>query len=322
MKENTLHILENFANQCREASKMGLGLKISQNINCLAILGMGGSSLPGEILKSLDLPFPVTIVRDYNLPNYINSSSQAFAVSYSGNTEETLSAYKEALSRNAKIIGISSGGKLEEFCKNDNVSHIKVPTGIQPRNAVGYQTIPILNILYNSGLYPDFKEDMEEVFAILEKDCKSQAKDVAKKLVNKIPIIYSSSRLSAAARIWKISFNENSKIAAFCNELPEINHNEIVGFTQPKGEFHVIMLADENDHPRIKARIEVTKKLLEEKSLPVTVIEFNGKHNMTKVFEALYLGKWVSYFLALEYNVDPEEVKMVEDLKKELDHLS
>jgi len=324
-KENTLRVLENFPNQCREANKLGLDLKIPQNINCLAFLGMGGSSLPGEVIRScLDLPFPLLIVRDYNLPMCINSSSQAFAVSYSGNTEETISAYKEAMSRNASIIGISSGGKLEELCNADGGAHIKVPSGIQPRDAVGYQTIPILNILYSSGLYPSFKEELEEVFRSLEKDYKIEAKEIAKKLVGKATIIYSSGKLSSAARIWKISFNENCKIPAFYNEFPELNHNEIIGYTQ-KGEFHVIMLADENDHSRVKARIEITKNLLEEKGMPVTVVKFAGKSKLAKIFEALYLGKWVSYFLALEYGVDPEKVEMVEDLKKELDksdHLS
>ncbi|MBI4162612.1 MAG: hypothetical protein HY513_02925, partial [Candidatus Aenigmarchaeota archaeon] len=197
-KENTLRVMDNFANQCREACKLGLDLKIDQNTSCLAVLGMGGSSLPGEIIKNcVDLPFPLTIVRDYELPNYINNSSQVFVISYSGNTEETLSAYKEALRRGAKIIGISSGGKLEEFCKNDNVPHIKVPSGIQPRDAVGYQTIPILSVFHNSGLFSNFNKEMEEVFSVLEKDYKSQAKDIAKNLVGKIPIIYSSTKLSA-----------------------------------------------------------------------------------------------------------------------------
>ena len=331
-KENTLRILENFANQCRDACKMGSDLKIPQNINCLAILGMGGSSLPGEIIKNcVDLPFPLVVIRDYTLPSYVNSSSQAFAVSYSGNTEEAISAYKEALSRKVPVIGISCGGKLEELCKANKTPHIKVPSSvltpkgvvspIQPRDAVGYQTIPILNILHNSGLFPNYKQELEEVFSVLEKDCKSHAKDIAKKLVDKIPIIYSSSKLSSAARIWKISFNENSKVSAYYNEFPEINHNELVGFTQPKGDFYFIILVDEDDHPRVKARIEITKKILEEKCMPVLTIKPESKSKMAKVFEIMYLGKWVSYFLALEYGVDPEEVRLVEDLKKQLDKI-
>ncbi len=328
-KENTQRVLEGFADQCLEASKMGLDLRISKNINCLAVLGMGGSSLPGEIIKNVvDLPFPLVIIRDYTLPAYVNQSSQAFAISYSGNTEETISAYKEALDKKVPLIGISSGGKLEELCKTDGVPHIKVKSGIQPRDSVGYQTIPALNILHNSGLYPDIKSDLEETVEILEKDYTSQAKEIAKNLVDRTPVIYSSPQLAAAARIWKISFNENSKVAAYYNEFPELNHNEIVGICMtpkgvgssvPKGNFVYVFISDIDDHTRIQKRMEITRRMLEQKGMTVIEVKLKGKSRLAKIFEALIIGKWTSYFLALEYGVDPEKVQVIEDLKRELD---
>ncbi len=317
-----LDVLEHFPKQCREAYHIARNVKVPQQLNCIAFLGVGGSSLPAELIRSyVDFPIPLIIVRDYELPKCVNHDSLVFAISYSGDTEETIALYKEAFKRKAKVISISSGGKLRDLCKQNETVHIEVPQGLQPRDAIGYQTIPILNILHTSGFLKNYDQEIEDAFPILEKDYKTQAKDIALKLVDKIPLIYASHKLASLARIWKISLNENAKIMAFFNEFPELNHNEMTGSTQLKGNFYCIMLMDERDHPKIRNRMEITKRLLQDNGCPVLVIKLNGRNLLAKLFQATYLGKWVAYFVSQEYGVDPQKVTMQEQLKKELERM-
>ena len=319
--ENMYKVLQDFPRQVEEAAKLAKDVRITEPVDKIVITGMGGSALPGEILVSYlkDVPLPIFINKGYFLPQYVNKKSLVFAISYSGNTEETINAYRIAIRRECQLVAISSGGKLEQLAKQQNRVHIKVPFGLQPRLAYAYQFFPLLTVLHNSNLMEDKTKEIEATVAALKKPMfEERAKKLAQKITGMIPIIYASDRLKAIAYKWKIDFNENSKTQAFYNIFPELNHNEMVGFTIVKGNYHVIIIKDENDYPRVKKRMDITKDLIKKQGIPVTEIALTGSSALTKIFSAIYIADWTSYFLALNYKVDPTPVKMVQDLKKHL----
>lgn len=317
-KENMLGVLDRFWKQCEDSLQLGLNIKIEPPVNAIVIAGMGGSALPGDILRAyLGTTMLIYSCRDYVLPEWANKNTLVFCISYSGNTEETLSTYKDARKRGCKLVCIAEGNKLIEACIRDKVSHVRVPSGIQPRDAIGYQTIPILNILMTSKILPK-NADAAGMIPILKRTDKDKAREIARNLLNKVPIFYSSSRMAALARIWKIKINENAKCQAFYNELPEMNHNEMVGFTHLKGDYYVIMMEDEEDHERIKKRMDIAKQLLQKQGCPVLLLKITGKNRLARIFSTLLLGAYISYYLALEYKIDPSPVVMVEEFKKML----
>lgn len=318
-KENMVSVLDNFWKQCKEASMMGKEIKVSLPVNGIILCGMGGSAIPGDIIMSdIDPSVPFAVNRSYDLPKWVNKNTLVFVVSYSGNTEETLSCFKAARARQCKMVGISAGGKLQQMCEQASVPFIKVPSGIQPRDASGYMTLPMLNVLQNSRIIKDCRADMEEMIDALGKDYREKAQEIAKKLVGKIPVIYSSHRLISIARVWKIKINENAKVQAFYNEFPEMNHNEMVGYTDLKGNFFIIIIEDEKDHLRIRKRMAITSELLKSKGCPVMAVKIKGDNVLSKIFSTILLGSYVGYYLALEYGTDPSPVVMVENLKKEM----
>lgn len=318
-KENMISVLDSFWRQCQEASMLGKNIKISLPVNGIILCGMGGSAIPGDIIQCyMDASVPFVVNRSYELPKWVNKNSLVFVVSYSGNTEETLSCFKAARARQCKIVGISSGGRLEKMCEQASVPFIRVPSGIQPRDASGYLTLPLLNVLQNSRVIKDCAADMQQMIEILKKDYREKAQEIAKKLVGKIPIIYSSHHLIAIAKTWKSKINENAKVQAFYNEFPEMNHNEMVGYTSLKGDFFVIIIEDEKDHLRIRKRMAITSELLKSKGCHVMALKIKGDNILSKIFSTILLGSYVGYYLALEYGTDPSPVVMVENLKKEL----
>jgi len=283
---------------------------------------MGGSALPGEILISYltkNFKIPIEVNKNYNLPENINSKTLVFAISYSGNTEETLDAFRQANRKSCQLITISSGGKLCELSKKLNKPSIKVPSGIQPRLSYGYLFFPILRVLQNSGLVPNQEDYIMELTDKLRKDIyKKSASDISERLLGKIPLIYSSERMYAVAYKWKINFNENSKIHAFCNYFPELNHNEMVGYTNPNGNYYVIIIKDELDEMKIRKRMKLTKDLIQLKKCPVLDLELKGSSDLVKIFSTIYLGDWTSYYLALRNKTDPTPVEIIENFKKKL----
>jgi glucose/mannose-6-phosphate isomerase len=319
-KERFLSVINAFPRQVEEAARLGKDVKVLGEVDRVVVTGIGGSDLPGELLKAyLNIKVPIFVNHDYDLPEFVNSKTLVFVVSYSGNTEESLAAFKVAFRKNCRIVGMSSGGKLRDFCLKNSLPHILVPGGLQPRMALGYLFFPLLNTLYSSHLIPNPENDVNAVVAALRKaDIEEKAKELAEKLAGKIPIIYSSNKLAAVAYKWKINFNENSKTHAFCNTFPELNHNEITGYTKLNAYYYVIMLQDEDDYRRIKERMSLTKDLITNKGVEVTQIALTGECLLSRMFSAIHLGDLTSYYLALLNKVDPEPVEMQENLKKKL----
>ncbi len=305
-------------------------VKLEGSFQSITISGMGGSALQDDILRIFienltpkgGKRLAVHCNRYYNLPLAAYENSLNFVCSYSGNTEETISALNECIENNLPCIGMSHGGEVERICQEKGVTHIELPypfDGFQPRMGIGYIVFIMLKVLANMGLVELDGKFLEQLTARLEKsviDLEEQGRQLAQKLKGKTPVVYSTDKFKSLARIWKIKFNENSKTPAFWNYFPELNHNEMVGYTLPQADFFFVMLRDLDDHSQNIKRFEVTMNLMKEKGLAGEIIDIEGKDDFEKVFNCLYLGDWASYYLALEHKIDPSPVAMVEKFKK------
>ncbi len=315
--QNMLQVINNFSSQCRDALGLPKGISVPNNIKNIVVIGMGGSAIGGDLLKAYmnDSKSPVHVIRSYKVPNFVDENSLVFAVSYSGNTEETLSALKDAQSKNAKIIGITSGGKLAQECSKV----IKIPPGLQPRAALGYLFFPMLGILHNSGLARVKNDDLNEMLAVLKKteDFDSLGQNIAKKLKDKVPVIYSSEALAPVAMRWKTQINENAKVPAFYNIFSEMNHNEIAGYRGMRRDFAAVIIKDKFDNDRIRKRMEICKEIMEEK-IDVIEAETKGNGMLARMMSGIYIGDYVSYHIAMWNRVDPTPVEIIEAMKNKL----
>jgi len=327
-QSNLRQVILDSADQFKKGLALAKDIKIKGDFKSIMISGMGGSALPGNILriylndlfKKSDSHKRLAVYQNrfYSLPPEAYDNCLNFICSYSGNTEETISSFRKALKNNLPCVGISSGGKVEEICRENNVPHIKFPAGIQPRMATGYFFASIFQVLVNSRMIADKTEELIKLSESLKEktaELENKGEKIAEKLVGKTLIIYSSAKFKSLAMIWKIKFNENSKVPAFCNFFPELNHNEMVGFTNPQSKFFILMLRDPGDHPQNLKRFEITAKLLQEKGIKNEMIDLEDSNIFYKIYSTLYLGDWISYYLALEYNQDPTPVEMVEKFK-------
>lgn len=315
-------VILNFPKQFKQGIERAKDVKIEDKFSKIIICGMGGSTLPANILLTYlpDLKVPLYIHRSYGLPSQADEKSLVIVISYSGNTEETISATEEALRKGLKTVAITCNGKLKELAEKEDLPLVLIPqTGIQPRCATGYLFSALLKVLSNSGIIKDKSEEILEMAENLNPiNFENKGKSLAKKLIGKIPIVYASNNFKSLARVWKIKFNENSKIMAFWNYFPELNHNEMVGLTSLKGNFHFIILRDINNQPKILKRMELFADLAKEKGAEVDFVELTGANNLEKIFNNLILSDWASYYLALEYKVNPMPIEIIEEFKKRL----
>jgi glucose/mannose-6-phosphate isomerase len=317
-KSNYLGVLEDFPAQCRNGMGLPKGVTINGEIGTVVVTGMGGSAIGGDILKSYmhESNVPVFVNRNYTLPNFVDEYSLVIAVSYSGNTEETLSAYNEAVERGAKTAAITSGGKLAELCEKK----IIIPKGFQPRAAVGYLFFPILGLLHNAGIAKVKNDELNEMLALIKdtEKYKDEAQAIVKKIDGRVPIIYSSELLGPVAYRWKTQFNENSKAPAFHHVFPEMNHNELVGLQgMDRQKFVIVMLRDDHDNGRIVKRMDICKDLFEERT-DVVEVYTQGESLLSRMFTTMYLGDIASYYQAIRNRVDPAPVDIIARLKDQL----
>ena len=311
------------------------GLKAAKNVslkhhkllsppNNVIICGMGGSALPGEILVNLR-PLNVFIHKSYGLPPQAGGGSMIICVSYSGNTEETISAFKEALEKNLPVIVITTGGELAKLAKIHNIPVVTLPPPYtQPRLALGLQFSALLQVLVNHYLIPDsFVQNTLKLKSLKPKSLEAKGKALAKKIDKRIPLIYVPERLKGLGIIVKNNFNENAKTLAFTNNIPEMNHNEIVGYWQIKDKeikdkIIAIILKDKNENPRILKRIGIMQDIFKKENVLSETIDISGKNVLETIFTASLLGLWASYYLALSYNLDPTQIKIIEEVKNKL----
>jgi glucose/mannose-6-phosphate isomerase len=318
--------------QFRTGVELAKDVWVEGDFEAVEISGMGGSALPGNLLRIYlnDLAargaqkkrLAVFQNRFYSLPPEAYHNCLNLICSYSGNTEETIASFREALKHKLPCVGISAGGKIEEMCRENGVPHVKLPIpypDFQPRIGTGYFFGAILQVLINAGLIADISQELAELAEKMKAKMpmwEERGQALAKRLAGKTPIVYAGTKYKAVAMVWKIKINENAKTPAFWNFFPELNHNEMVGFTNPQAKFAVIMLRDPEDHPQNLKRFEVTAKLLQEKGIETEMVDMEGSDVFSKIFSSIYLGDWASYYLALEYSQNPTPVDMVEDLKK------
>lgn len=320
-------ILQNYSRQISEALQLGTDVDIGRDINKIVVAGMGGSAWPGDILAAIlaedGVGIPVFVVRDYHLPAYVDDKTLVFAVSYSGNTEETILMYSDALKKKVRVIAITSGGKLRWLIPEANreVPLIKIPAGYEPRLATGFILIAMLNVLKRNILAKDPLANIQDTIQILTKSEGYSLKgmELAERLYKKIPLIYTSNRFYPAAYVWKISLNETAKVHAFCNMFSEMNHNELSGFIKLNGDYHVVIIRDEKDHRQINKRIDLTKEIIKKHGVDTTEILVKGNSFLTKMLTTVYLGLYTAYHLALKNNINPSSVELQENLKRLLE---
>lgn len=304
-------------------------------ISNIVVTGLGGSAIGGDLLRvyaTRKLPVPVVVNRDYDLPEFVGEDTLVFAVSYSGNTEETLSAYDQAKAKGATVVAITSGGRLKELAQQDGFQVIHVPTGFAPRAATGFLFIPTLRVLEKLGFLSGVTQEIEDVVERLKQlreNLKPEvpvdqnpAKQMALKLFNRIPVIWGSSGTTeVVAQRWKGQINENAKAPAYWNVLPELNHNEVVGFEAPGDllkQVHVVILRDDNDHPRVQKRIDITKGIIGNAVAGITDVRSSGGGPLAQTFSLMYSGDYTSLYLAVLYGINPGPVKVIDHLKAEL----
>lgn len=308
----------------------------SDAFDTVVLSGMGGSAIAGDIIRShlsgrMQIPFLVQ--RHYRLPEFVNRKTLVICSSYSGNTEETLSAYDDAVSRGAKLIVMTTGGQLGAKAREDRLPLVEIPDGLPPRAALGYSFAPLLIIASRLGLCNPPAQDIRQAAAAMRERLKrfmpesenNPALALAKKIHGTIPVIYAGQDyLDAAAWRFKGQICENAGCLAFVNVFPEFNHNELVGWDEVYGlgeGFTIIMLRDKNDHGRIKARMDIVSGYLKSRRYKVIDLQAENGEGLTRIFSWIQYVDFVSYYLALLNGVDPTPVEAIDYLKKKLSEI-
>ncbi len=289
----------------------------------LLLAGMGGSWMAAAVLRDARLvAAPVRIHRSYGLPEDINPDTLVVAYSFSGNTEETLSAYDAARAAGLPLVCVSSGGQLQQRAHRDGVPHVRIPADpphMQPRSATGYGIGILMQLLERLSLAsPGARSILLRAVDRLQSFMDSSrqvGKRMAQEIYGQTPVVYSAPALATAARIWKIKLNENAKTPAFWNVFPELNHNEMIGWTRRFGPFRLVMLYDAEEDRPILARFRITQQILAENGLESTVFQVPQGSLAEKLLATLLVGDWASYELALLLGVDPSPEQLVEEFK-------
>lgn len=327
-------VLLEFPGQCRAAQALTPIPPVpAASIRQVVISGMGGSAAGGDLLGAVSrdrLSVPLLVSREYTLPAFVGRESLVVSVSYSGTTEETLSSFRHALERNAVVAAVTSGGTLAELARARNLPLVTLPAGLMPRTALGYLFFPLLRLIEAVGLAPVSAGERDEAPALLERmaaelgpdrpAAENEAKRLALRLARGgIPVVYGGELTAAAAYRWNSELEENAKLLALHGALPEVDHNEIVGWGAKEARgFQVIFLRDGEERPPMARRFAVTQKLIGRSARGVVEVRSRGAGRLGRLLSLVYLGDWVSYYLALLRGVDPWPVPVIDRLKRAL----
>jgi glucose/mannose-6-phosphate isomerase len=338
--QDVLGAVERFARQCGDAWAIGraaTGLPDGADVDSVVVLGMGGSGVSGDVAACVVEPrlaVPLRTIKGYGpLPGWVGRNTIVFAVSYSGSTEETLAALAEANERGARVIAVSSGGPLREKAVEHGFAHIEIPSGLQPRASLGYLTLPLLAALEKIGLVPSFEADVEEAIGVLEElgracgrevpRADNPAKDLAARIFGRVPVVYGGQGVAeVAAYRFKCDLNEYGKTPAFSNYLPELDHNEIVGWKElaelTSASFMAVLLRDPEEHPRVALRFEITARLVKDNLAEVVELRAQGRSALARVLSLIFVTQLAAIYVGLLYGVDPGPVEVIQALKDEL----
>lgn len=321
-------LVESFPIQLKEALEIGRNAKLSSathEIKNVLISGLGGSGIGGTIAAELtasEATVPILVNKDYFLPAYVNQHTLVIISSYSGNTEETTNAMEIAIERGAKIVCVSSGGKVIDKAQALGFDHIIIPGGNPPRACLGYSLTQLFYVLNHFGIISNkFEAQLEKAIALLESDKEdilSRAQDLTSKLHQKLPILYAPAGYEGVAVRFRQQLNENSKILCWHHVIPEMNHNELVGWKDENHDLAVVIFRNDNDYDRVKSRIEINEGVISQYTPNIIELFSKGDSAIEKSLYLIHLCDWVTCFLADKRGVDAVEVKVIDQLKGEL----
>jgi len=337
-KSGMLEVISRFPDQIKEAVALAGTVERLPflKIDNIIISGMGGSAISGDIVESLfrdKLDVPLMVNREPDLPKWANKDTLAICLSYSGNTEETIGAFKAASQRKCKIISISTGGKLEELSAKRDVVFLKIPSGMQPRAATPYLLFPTIMLLLKAGLVKtNIEPDLEETVAVTREfvaangpkvpESENPAKQLARRLYGAIPQVYGWGPYAPIATRWRQQFNENSKIVARADIVSESNHNDLVGWSaSPEFSklFSCILFRDrDNESLSLATRLDFMKSLGQNVAKDIVEVSPKGKSRLARMMHLMCQGDFASVYLALLRGVDPSPVDIVTELKRRL----
>jgi len=325
-------LVQDFPIQLQEALIIGKNHKFITPVSTfsnIVVTGLGGSGIGGSIVQNfvfdkLNVPFVVN--KDYFLPAFVNKHSLVIVCSYSGNTEETLMAMQQARKQKATIICITSGGKVAEFAKTKKLDCILVPAGMPPRSCLGYSMVQLLWVLYhfqliNNSFQREIKAAIKKMVA-KELETQKESLAIAKKMMGKTPIVYSASTIEGVAIRFRQQLNENSKLLAWHGAVPEMNHNELVGWRDNATDKVVVILRNKDDFDKVQLRIEIGKEIIKKYKPTILEIYSEGKTYWERIFHLIHITDWISVHLADLRELDATEVKVIDFLKKSLGTLT
>ena len=331
------HRIRELPQQCLKAWQQAMSLELPpdySNVDKVVVLGMGGSAIGGDLLSSLimeEAKLPVFVHRDYRLPHFVDASTLVIASSYSGDTEETLAAFAEALDTPAKKLAVTTGGRLREMAEPHGLPVFSINYSSQPRAALAHSLFALIGICDRLGIVNGMSEHVANTVRVLEdlqrgiEDSVPVSLNAAKQLAARLHghqvIVYGAGVVSPVARRWKTQINENSKAWAFYEVFPELNHNAVVGYQFPKELLQrtfVILLRSGQLHPRTLLRYDVTAEMLGQAGIEYEVVDGSGDSALSQMMSLVLFGDWVSYYLALLYDTDPTPVRAIDYLKERL----
>ncbi len=326
MKMN--HYINDFTNHLRDATKIANNSDLkstSIEIRNVLICGLGGSGIGGTIVNDIISPkavIPIAATKDYSIPNFVNKHTLVIANSYSGNTEETLYALEKCQAKGAEIAVITSGGELKTIAEENNYTKIIIPSGKPPRAMFGYAFTELFYILNHYGVIDDFfKSDFEKAIRLLDAekhDIQNQAIDLAKKMYKKTPVIYVANGFEGVAVRFRQQINENSKMLCWHHVVPEMNHNELLGWRTNVNNLAVVYFRNKSDYERNQIRMSINKKVISKYTENISEIWSKGNSLIENTLYHINLGDWVSWYLAEMNDVDAIEIDVINFLKGEL----
>lgn len=322
-------LIVRFTTQMRESLDIVQNYKFiapkKTQFNNIILTGLGGSGIAGSIVQNYvfdKCKYPFVVNKDYFLPAFVNKDSLVIVSSYSGNTEETVAALQKAIKVKATVVCITSGGQIAEIAARKKIDCILLPSGMPPRACIGYSMLQVISALEHFGCIKNvIANEVTPAVALLdaeEKDIRKKAKSIAAKLNGKLPIIYSAADFEGMAVRFRQQLNENSKILCWHHAIPEMNHNELVGWRDKDPNKIVVILRNENDYERVQMRMEINKKVFKQYTPNIIEIYSKGNSYFERIFYFIHLTDYISTELAKLHNVDATEVKVIDFLKGSL----
>lgn len=322
-------LIKNFGAQLTEAIEIGENITLTapkQELRNIVVVGMGGSGIGANFAKEFtaeERPLPMEVVKGYDLPNYVTPHSLVICSSFSGNTEETLMGLEAAIEKGAKIVCVSSGGKMKALAEEHGLDFVQLPhAGSPPRACLGLSLVQQLFILKFFGCAKAERiEQLKQSILLLEKeqaDIMEKAKKMAQFMSGKFPVLYTNDRMGAIILRLRQQLNENAKILCSHHLIPEMNHNELVGWRKQEGDFAVLIFRSKFEHERNQARIKINKEIINHYTQTLIEIKLKGDSLIEEAIYAVHLGDWISWELSVLRQVDATEVKVIDFLKGEL----